>query len=74
MFAVGEAASLYREGFLAGSPNGVFVTAQNHQRLAEDLYANHQDKTILIKGSRSAQMEKVIERMLGCQQAKRGNQ
>ncbi|HBO95602.1 MAG TPA: UDP-N-acetylmuramoylalanyl-D-glutamyl-2, 6-diaminopimelate--D-alanyl-D-alanine ligase [Gammaproteobacteria bacterium] len=74
LFAVGEAASLYREGFLAGSPNGVFVTAQNHQRLAEDLYANHQDKTILIKGSRSAQMEKVIERMLGCQQAKRGNQ
>jgi len=73
VYAVGEAAAQYREGFLAGSSDGVFVTAENHQRLAEDLYANHSDKLILIKGSRSSQMEKVIERMLECQLAKRGN-
>lgn len=73
VYAVGETAALYREGFLAGSSDGVFVTAENHQRLAEDLYSNHRDKAILIKGSRSSQMEKVIARMLECQLAKRGN-
>jgi len=73
VYGVGEQAALYREGYLAGNGAGVFITAENHQRLAEDLFNNHKNKTILIKGSRSAAMEKVIARMVECYQATGGN-
>lgn len=69
VYGIGESASMYREGFLSVSGSGVFITAENHQRAADDLLANQRQKTILIKGSRSAAMEKVIERMIERQQA-----
>lgn len=69
VYGLGESAMLYREGFLANPGSGVFITGENHQRIAEDLLANKSNATILIKGSRSAAMEKVIERMMECQRA-----
>ncbi|RLU02212.1 MAG: UDP-N-acetylmuramoyl-tripeptide--D-alanyl-D-alanine ligase [Ketobacter sp.] len=69
VYGLGESATLYREGFLSNPGSGVFITGENHQRIAEDLFANQRNSTILIKGSRSAAMEKVIERMIECQQA-----
>ncbi len=69
VYGLGESAAQYREGFLSVPGHGVFVTAENQHRLAEDLFANQRDKTILIKGSRSSAMEKVIERMIECQHA-----
>lgn len=69
VYGLGESATLYREGFLSNPGSGVFITGENHQRIAEDLFANKGDTTILIKGSRSAAMEKVIVRMIECQQA-----
>ena len=69
VYGLGESATLYREGFLTAQGGGIFITGENHQRIAEDLFANQRDKTILIKGSRSAAMEKIIERMVECQQA-----
>ncbi|RLU00428.1 UDP-N-acetylmuramoyl-tripeptide--D-alanyl-D-alanine ligase [Ketobacter sp.] len=69
VYGVGESAALYREGFLSEPGSGVFITAENHQRLADDLFANQRNKTILVKGSRSAAMEKVIAHMLERQRA-----
>lgn len=68
VYALGEQAAHYRDGYQSVSGEGEFIIAENHQLLAEDLLARHADKTILIKGSRSSAMEKVIENMIRSQQ------
>lgn len=64
VYGLGESANSYRTGFLEHSERGVFVTTVSHQQLAAELIANQQGKTILIKGSRSSAMEKVIQYMI----------
>ncbi|MCP5017749.1 MAG: UDP-N-acetylmuramoyl-tripeptide--D-alanyl-D-alanine ligase [Ketobacter sp.] len=70
IYGVGDQAALYKDGYLANSGAGAFVVADNHQALAEALLADQRNKTILIKGSRSSAMEKVIEHMIQCQEPK----
>lgn len=64
VYGLGESANSYRAGFLEYSKHGAFVTTENHQQLAAELMANQKSKTILIKGSRSSAMEKVIQYMI----------
>ncbi|MAR89909.1 MAG: UDP-N-acetylmuramoyl-tripeptide--D-alanyl-D-alanine ligase [Pseudomonadota bacterium] len=64
VYGLGRNAEQYRQGYLQSKPQGEFVTAVDHSGLARDLLTRQQDKTILLKGSRSAAMEKVIAHML----------
>ena len=70
IYGLGDHAALYKDGNLANSGTGSFVVVDDHRALAEALLADQRNKTILIKGSRSSAMEKVIEHMIQCQEPK----
>ncbi|MGC1507968.1 UDP-N-acetylmuramoyl-tripeptide--D-alanyl-D-alanine ligase [Ketobacter sp.] len=64
VYGLGDLAAYYREGYLSNLPEqGAFVMGTSHQLLAQDLMERHSGETILIKGSRSSAMEKVIQKM-----------
>lgn len=61
VYALGPGAVHYQRGYERAAPAGSFVICPDHQAIAQRLLAQEADKRILIKGSRSAAMEKVIE-------------
>lgn len=74
IYGLGDLATYYREGYLHNPPEqGAFVMASTHQLLAHDLVENHSGETLLIKGSRSSAMEKVITKMKELNAASEGS-
>ena len=60
-YSLGPNAAFYQEGYEQIKPQGgVFTVCENHRQIADAIRQQESDKLILVKGSRSAAMEKVI--------------
>lgn len=60
VYSLGSNAVFYQRGYVKGGQPGTFRICPDHQAIAQALATNEKDKLILIKGSRSTTMEKVI--------------
>lgn len=60
VYSLGPNAKHYQRGYIKGGQPGRFVICADHEAIARALLQNDKDKRILIKGSRSTAMEKVI--------------
>lgn len=60
VYSLGSNAVFYQRGYAKGGQPGTFSICPDHQAIAQALAKNEKDKLILIKGSRSTTMEKVI--------------
>lgn len=64
VYSLGPNAVFYRQGYeKQANGKGHFEICSDHSAIAQALLKNAQDKLILIKGSRSTTMEKVIEHL-----------
>lgn len=60
VYSLGPNAEFYRRGYVKGGQPGRFSICPDHQAIALALATHEKEKLILIKGSRSTAMEKVI--------------
>ncbi len=61
VYSLGSNAVHYQSGFEAAGKGGEFIIATDHAEIARALMEKEKNKLILVKGSRSTTMEKVIE-------------
>ncbi|MFZ5601094.1 MAG: UDP-N-acetylmuramoyl-tripeptide--D-alanyl-D-alanine ligase [Pseudomonadota bacterium] len=67
VYSLGPNAGFYQRGYVQHQPpQGRFIVCDSHQQIADNLKQHEKDKTILVKGSRSTAMEKVIHALRGC--------
>lgn len=66
VYSMGPNAAFYQRGYVQQQPpQGRFIICDSHQQIAEKLRQDETGKTILVKGSRSTAMEKVIHALRG---------
>ena len=66
VYSLGPNARFYERGYVQQQPSqGRFIVCDSHQQIAAQLKQHEQNKTILVKGSRSTAMEKVIQALRG---------
>lgn len=61
VYSLGAGAAHYQRGYQKVASSGSFTICPDHQTIAQALMDKEKDKRILIKGSRSTAMEKVID-------------
>lgn len=69
LYVLGQFADAYGKGFQQAE-NGAFEKADSYEQLANMLSQQEQGKTVLIKGSRSSAMEKVIHCLMNLENHK----
>lgn len=69
LYALGQFADAYGKGFQQAE-NGAFEKADSYEQIANMLFQQEQGKTVLIKGSRSSAMEKVIHCLMNLENHK----